>query len=60
MGHFGAFSFHGTKTITTGEGGIFVTNDATLYEQVLCLSEIMDGPIQSKQFWPDAVGLSTK
>jgi perosamine synthetase len=38
MGKFGAFSFHGTKTITTGEGGIFVTNDADLYEHVLTLS----------------------
>jgi perosamine synthetase len=38
MGRFGAFSFHGTKTITTGEGGMFVTNDFDLYEQVLTLS----------------------
>ena len=30
MGAFGAFSFHGTKTLTTGEGGMFVTNDADL------------------------------
>ena len=39
MGRFGAFSFHGTKTITTGEGGMFVTNDSALYERVLTLSE---------------------
>ena len=32
MGKFGAFSFHGTKTLTTGEGGMFVTDDADLYE----------------------------
>ena len=38
MSRFGAFSFHGTKTITTGEGGMFVTNDPDLYEQVLTLS----------------------
>ena len=38
MGRFGAFSFHGTKTITTGEGGMFVTDDSDLYEQVLTLS----------------------
>ena len=25
IGRFGVFSFHGTKTITTGEGGMFVT-----------------------------------
>ncbi len=38
IGRFGTFSFHGTKTITTGEGGMFVTNDAGLYETVLTLS----------------------
>ncbi|WP_413766568.1 DegT/DnrJ/EryC1/StrS family aminotransferase, partial [Vibrio vulnificus] len=38
MGAFGAFSFHGTKTVTTGEGGMFVTNDDALYEKVLTLS----------------------
>jgi len=30
MGRFGTFSFHGTKTLTTGEGGMFVTDDAAL------------------------------
>ena len=35
IGDFGAFSFHGTKTMTTGEGGIFVTNDENLYKTVL-------------------------
>ena len=38
MGIFGAFSFHGTKTITSGEGGIFVTDNAGLFERVLTLS----------------------
>jgi perosamine synthetase len=27
IGEFGTFSFHGTKTVTTGEGGMFVTNN---------------------------------
>ena len=56
MGRFGAFSFHGTKTITTGEGGMFVTNDASLYEQVLTLSNHGRARGQTKQFWPDVVG----
>ena len=30
MGAFGAFSFHGTKTLTTGKGGMFVTSDPDL------------------------------
>ena len=39
MGAFGTFSFHGTKTLTTGEGGMFVTNDPGLYETVLTLQQ---------------------
>lgn len=60
IGKFGAFSFHGTKTITTGEGGIFVTNDAGLYEHVLTLSNHGRARGQTKQFWPDMVGFKYK
>ena len=60
MGRFGAFSFHGTKTITTGEGGMFVTNDPDLYEQVLTLSNHGRARGQAKQFWPDMVGFKYK
>ena len=60
MGRFGAFSFHGTKTITTGEGGMFVTNDADLYEQVLTLSNHGRVRGQTKQFWADLVGFKYK
>lgn len=60
MGIFGSFSFHGTKTITTGEGGMFVTNDANLYEKVLTLSNHGRARGQTKQFWPDVVGFKYK
>jgi len=60
MGCFGAFSFHGTKTLTTGEGGMFVTNDADLYERVLTLSNHGRARGQTKQFWPDVVGFKYK
>jgi len=60
MGRFGAFSFHGTKTITTGEGGMFVTNDPELYEHVLTLSNHGRARGQTKQFWPDMVGFKYK
>lgn len=60
IGRFGAFSFHGTKTVTTGEGGIFVTNDQELYEQVLTLSNHGRAKGQKKQFWPDMVGFKYK
>lgn len=60
MGTFGAFSFHGTKTLTTGEGGMFVTNDAELFERVLTLSNHGRARGQTKQFWPDMVGFKYK
>lgn len=60
MGTFGAFSFHGTKTITTGEGGMFVTNDPDLYERVLTLSNHGRARGQTKQFWPEMVGFKYK
>jgi perosamine synthetase len=60
MGKFGAFSFHGTKTLTTGEGGMFVTNDAELYEKVLTLSNHGRARGQTKQFWPDQIGFKYK
>ncbi len=60
MGAFGVFSFHGTKTITTGEGGMFVTNDAALYGKVLMLSNHGRARGQAKQFWSEAVGFKYK
>jgi perosamine synthetase len=60
MGKFGAFSFHGTKTMTTGEGGIFVTSDVDLYEHVLTLSNHGRARNQAKQFWPDMIGFKYK
>lgn len=33
FGDIACFSFFGNKTITTGEGGMVLTNDATLYER---------------------------
>lgn len=60
IGRFGAFSFHGTKTVTTGEGGMFVTNDADLYEHVLTLSNHGRAKGQAKQFWPDMIGFKYK
>lgn len=60
MGAFGTFSFHGTKTVTTGEGGMFVTNDHALHEKVLTLSNHGRARGQTKQFWPDEVGFKYK
>jgi perosamine synthetase len=35
----GAFSFHGSKTMTTGEGGMLVTNRSDILERVLVLRD---------------------
>ena len=56
MGVFGSFSFHGTKTITTGEGGMFVTNDKNLFDKACILNNHGRDPAQKKQFWPDCIG----
>lgn len=60
MGVFGAFSFHGTKTVTTGEGGIFVTNDEKLYEDTLTLSNHGRARNEARQFWPVRIGFKYK
>lgn len=60
LGSFGVFSFHGTKTLTTGEGGMFVTDDEDLYNRVLTLSNHGRRSGQTKLFWPDMVGYKYK
>jgi len=60
MGAFGCFSLHGSKTLTTGEGGMFVTDDYQLYETVLTLSNHGRSRSQTKQFWPEMVGFKYK
>ena len=56
IGAFGAFSFHGSKTFTTGEGGMLVTADAGLIEKVKMLGAHGRRPGESRQFWSEMVG----
>ena len=60
LGHFGVFSFHGSKTVSTGEGGMFVTSDANLYEKVLTLSNHGRDKNETRMFWPAVVGFKYK
>ncbi|MEZ4444202.1 MAG: DegT/DnrJ/EryC1/StrS family aminotransferase [Polyangiaceae bacterium] len=39
LGSVGVFSFHGSKTMTTGEGGMLVTNDRALAARVRMLRD---------------------
>ena len=60
MGAFGVFSFHGSKTLTTGEGGMWVSQDDALHERVRMLSNHGRSPTQARQFWPDVLGFKYK
>jgi len=56
MGALGTFSFHGTKTVTTGEGGMLVTNNRSLYEKAVQLNNHGRNPLNPKQFWAEVIG----
>ncbi len=56
IGDFGVFSFHGSKTITTGEGGMFVTKHRELYEKVNILNSHGRNSKNPKQFWAETIG----
>jgi perosamine synthetase len=47
MGHVGCFSFNGNKLLTTGGGGMVVTNDSALAERVRYLTtQAKDDPLE--------------
>jgi len=50
LGDTGVFSFHGSKTITTGEGGMLVTNRENIYHRCLFLRDHGRRP-GDKMFW---------
>ena len=60
MDVFGAFCLPASKTMITGEGGMFVTSDAALFERVFTLSHRGRARSQLKQFWSDMVGFKDK
>lgn len=59
LGEIGVFSFHGSKTLTTGEGGMLVTNDETLYQRVLFFRDHGRRP-GDKLFWNQEVAYKYK
>jgi perosamine synthetase len=54
VGDIATFSFFGNKTITTGEGGMVVTNDKTLDERVRHFKG--QGLAAHREYWHDVVG----
>lgn len=54
IGHVGCFSFFGNKIITTGEGGMLVTNDDKLNQKLRVLRD--HGMSSQRKYWHDVVG----
>lgn len=59
-GTFGIFSFHGTKTVTTGEGGMLVSDDADFVNRVRTLNNHGRVAGDTRQFWATVVGYKFK
>ena len=59
FGDTGVFSFHGSKTLTTGEGGLLATDSEDLYHRVLFLRDHGRRP-GDKMFWNAEVAYKYK
>src|SRR5215217_7014497 len=59
FGDTGVFSFHGSKTLTTGEGGMLVTDREDIYRRVLFLRDQGRRP-GDKMFWNTEVAYKYK
>lgn len=60
LGTAGVFSFHGAKTMTTGEGGMLVLDDPELYERCVVLRDHGRIPGDPRLFWQDDIGFKYK
>ena len=54
FGDISTFSFFGSKTITTGEGGMVVTNNKKLADKIFKLK--MVGVVKNRYYWHDIIG----
>lgn len=59
FGDTGVFSFHGSKTLTTGEGGMLVTDREDIYRKCLFLRDHGRAP-GDKMFWNTEVAYKYK
>lgn len=56
FGNCGTFSFYGNKLMTTGEGGMIVTNSQSLYKKLRFLRDhAMDS---KKRYWHNEIGFN--
>ncbi|MBT3581445.1 DegT/DnrJ/EryC1/StrS family aminotransferase [bacterium] len=56
FGDISVFSFHGSKTLVTGEGGMLVTDDESIYKKVSKLKDFG----RNKGLWCDEIGYKYK
>lgn len=56
LGHLGCFSFYGNKIVTTGEGGMVVTDDPALAEQLAFLRDHAMDP--KRRYYHPTVGFN--
>jgi perosamine synthetase len=56
LGDIAVFSFHGTKTLTTGEGGMVVTNRHDLFDRASVLRDHGRSPANHRYFVTDEIG----
>jgi len=54
FGDVATYSFFGNKTITTGEGGMVVTDDETLNDRIVHFKG--QGLAKHRQYWHDVIG----
>lgn len=54
LGDMGCFSFHGSKTVVMGEGGVFTTNDERLYTRAKFLGDQAKHP--TIRFYNEEIG----
>jgi perosamine synthetase len=54
MGRIGTFSFQATKTITTGEGGMVITEDSDLLERMALYRN--HGLLRKRHYWHELPG----
>lgn len=60
IGDFGVFSFHGSKTVTTGEGGMLVTRSGEIATRVRQLNNHGRSTSESRQFFSTEIGYKFK
>ncbi|MBL7138602.1 MAG: DegT/DnrJ/EryC1/StrS family aminotransferase [Bacteroidales bacterium] len=56
FGHISCFSFFGNKVITTGEGGMCITNDDSMADKMRILRD--HGMNRGKRYWYDVMGFN--